>query len=190
MISRSGSLGTLVCLDLVRAGYGQSAFIGIGGDPMIGTTTRDALQALDEDERTRAVVLVGEIGGSWRRQAAEYAAGMQKPIVAFIAGAASPPGKRMGHAGAIVAGGRGRLSSETKRVGEGGDRGRGYAEPDWPGAGGARAERQPPSRRPHVTGSADEQKPRRRTTSKADNEANRDKAPIMGPDRRDCRMSK
>ena len=107
VISRSGSLGTLVCLDVVRAGYGQSAFIGIGGDPMIGTTTRDALQALDEDERTRAIVLVGEIGGSMEEEAAEYAAGVDKPIVSFIAGAASPPGKRMGHAGAIVAGGRG-----------------------------------------------------------------------------------
>ena len=107
VISRSGSLGTLVCLDLVRAGFGQSAFIGIGGDPMLGTTTRDALEALDRDERTRAVVLVGEIGGAMEEAAAEYAAGMTKPVVSFIAGAASPPGKKMGHAGAIVEGGRG-----------------------------------------------------------------------------------
>lgn len=107
VISRSGSLGTLICLDLVRAGFGQSAFIGIGGDPMLGTTTRDALEALDRDERTRAVVLVGEIGGAMEEEAAEYAATMQKPVVSFIAGAASPPGKKMGHAGAIVTGGRG-----------------------------------------------------------------------------------
>lgn len=102
VISRSGSLGTLVCLNLTRAGLGQSAFIGIGGDPMIGTTTLDALRALDEDERTAAVVVVGEIGGAMEEQAAVYAADMKKPVVAFIAGRASPPGKKMGHAGAIV----------------------------------------------------------------------------------------
>ena len=104
VISRSGSLGTLICLNLTRAGFGQSAFLGIGGDPMIGTTTRDALQAVDEDPRTRAVVLVGEIGGAMEEAAAEYAAGMAKPVVSFIAGRASPPGKKMGHAGAIVSG--------------------------------------------------------------------------------------
>lgn len=104
VISRSGSLGTLVCLNLTRAEIGQSAFLGIGGDPMIGTTTRDALIALDEDENTRAVVMVGEIGGAMEEAAAEYAASMTKPVVAFIAGRASPPGKKMGHAGAIVSG--------------------------------------------------------------------------------------
>ena len=104
VISRSGSLGTLICLNLTRAGIGQSAFLGIGGDPMIGTTTCDALQALDEDARTRAVVLVGEIGGAMEEAAAEYASGMSKPVVSFIAGRASPPGKKMGHAGAIVSG--------------------------------------------------------------------------------------
>ena len=102
VISRSGSLGTLVCLNLTRAGLGQSAFIGIGGDPMLGTTTRDALQALNADPGTDAVALVGEIGGGMEEEAAKYAAGMTKPIVAFIAGRASPPGKKMGHAGAIV----------------------------------------------------------------------------------------
>ena len=107
VISRSGSLGTLVCLNLTRAGIGQSAFIGIGGDPMIGTTSRDALVALDEDPRTEAVVLVGEIGGAMEESAAEYAAGMKKPVVSFIAGRASPPGKKMGHAGAIVTGNAG-----------------------------------------------------------------------------------
>jgi succinyl-CoA synthetase alpha subunit len=107
VISRSGSLGTLVCLNLTRAGIGQSAFIGVGGDPMIGTTTRDALAALDEDERTEAIVLVGEIGGAMEENAAAYAAGMKKPVVAFIAGRASPPGKKMGHAGAIVTGNAG-----------------------------------------------------------------------------------
>ncbi|WP_331288658.1 MULTISPECIES: succinate--CoA ligase subunit alpha [Methylobacteriaceae] len=113
VISRSGSLGTLICLNLTRAGLGQSAFLGIGGDPMIGTTTRDALQALDEDARTRAIVLVGEIGGAMEEAAADYAAGMSKPVVSFIAGRASPPGKKMGHAGAIVSGSFG--SYEGKR---------------------------------------------------------------------------
>jgi succinyl-CoA synthetase alpha subunit len=112
VISRSGSLGTLVALNLTRAGIGQSAFIGIGGDPMIGTTTRDALVALDEDERTAAVVLVGEIGGSMEEKAAEYAAGMTKPVVAFIAGRAAPAGKKMGHAGAIVTGNSGSYASK------------------------------------------------------------------------------
>jgi succinyl-CoA synthetase alpha subunit len=112
VISRSGSLGTLVALNLTRAGIGQSAFIGIGGDPMIGTTTRDALAALDRDERTAAVVLVGEIGGAMEEDAAAYAAGMKKPVVSFIAGRASPPGKKMGHAGAIVTGNAGSYASK------------------------------------------------------------------------------
>jgi succinyl-CoA synthetase alpha subunit len=112
VISRSGSLGTLVCLDLTRAGFGQSAFIGIGGDPMIGTTTRDGLQALDADPNTSAVVLVGEIGGIMEEQAADYAANMSKPVVAFIAGRASPQGKKMGHAGAIVTGRGGSYASK------------------------------------------------------------------------------
>jgi succinyl-CoA synthetase alpha subunit len=112
VISRSGSLGTLMCLNLTRAGLGQSAFIGIGGDPIIGTTTRDALEALDRDDRTSAVVLVGEIGGSMEEEAAEYARGMKKPVVSFIAGRSSPPDKKMGHAGAIVTGGRGGYASK------------------------------------------------------------------------------
>ncbi len=116
VISRSGSLGTLICLNLTRAGLGQSAFLGIGGDPMIGTTTRDALMALDGDERTRAVVMVGEIGGAMEEAAADYAAGMRKPIVSFIAGRASPPGKRMGHAGAIVSGNVGTYAGKRRAL--------------------------------------------------------------------------
>jgi succinyl-CoA synthetase alpha subunit len=112
VISRSGSLGTLICLNLVQAGHGESAFVGIGGDPIIGTTTRDALEALDTDEQTRAVVVVGEIGGAMEEEAAEYVAGMSKPVVAFIAGRASPPGKKMGHAGAIVMGDQGTYASK------------------------------------------------------------------------------
>jgi succinyl-CoA synthetase alpha subunit len=107
VVSRSGSLGTLMSLNLVGAGYGQSAFIGIGGDPILGTTTLDAVRDLDADERIDAVVLVGEIGGTMEEEAAEYISTMDKPVVAFIAGRSAPPDRRMGHAGAIVTGGRG-----------------------------------------------------------------------------------
>lgn len=116
VISRSGSLGTLVCLNLTRAGLGQSAFLGIGGDPMIGTTTRDALEALDSDPGTAGVVIVGEIGGSMEERAAEYAAKMTKPVVAFIAGRVSPPGKKMGHAGAIVTGNAGSYAGKRSAL--------------------------------------------------------------------------
>jgi succinyl-CoA synthetase alpha subunit len=116
VISRSGSLGTLISLNLTRAGLGQSAFYGVGGDPMIGTTSRDALEMLDADPRSEAVVLCGEIGGSAEEEAADYARGMSKPVVAFIAGRASPPGKKMGHAGAIVSGGKGDYASKRKAL--------------------------------------------------------------------------
>ncbi len=116
VISRSGSLGTLICLNLVQAGFGESAFIGIGGDPVIGTTSLDALQSLDQDEGTDAVVMVGEIGGAMEEAAAEYAAGMNKPVIAFIAGRASPPGKKMGHAGAIVMGDKGTYASKRSAL--------------------------------------------------------------------------
>ena len=116
VVSRSGSLGTLICLNLVQAGFGESAFIGIGGDPIIGTTTRDAVVALDADDRTDAIVVVGEIGGAMEEEAAEYVRGMDKPVVAFIAGGASPPGKKMGHAGAIVMGDRGSYASKRRAL--------------------------------------------------------------------------
>ena len=112
VVSRSGSLGTLLCLNIVRAGFGQSAFIGVGGDPISGTTTREALERLDRDDRTDAVVLVGEIGGAKEEEAADYAAGMTKPVVAFVAGRAAPAGKKMGHAGAIVMGDKGTYASK------------------------------------------------------------------------------
>jgi succinyl-CoA synthetase alpha subunit len=116
VISRSGSLGTLVCLELTQSGLGQSAFIGIGGDPMLGTTTHDALVALDHDPQTEAVVIVGEIGGTMEEDAADYARTMRKPVAAFIAGAASPPDKKMGHAGAIVTGNRGGYASKRRAL--------------------------------------------------------------------------
>lgn len=114
VVSRSGSLGTLVCLNLTQQGMGQSAFYGVGGDPMIGTTSADAVRILDEDPGTDAIALCGEIGGSAEEDAAAYAKTMKKPVVAFIAGRQSPPGKKMGHAGAIVAGGKG--DYPTKRA--------------------------------------------------------------------------
>jgi len=116
VISRSGSLGTLVCLNLVDAGYGQSAFIGIGGDPILGTSVTDALRALDADERTAGIALVGEIGGTMEEAAADTIARMRKPVVAFIAGRASPPGKKMGHAGAIVMGSRGSYAAKRRAL--------------------------------------------------------------------------
>jgi len=112
VISRSGSLGTLACLEIVRAGLGISAFIGIGGDPLLGTTTKDALALLDRDPRTGAVALIGEIGGTMEEEAADYAAGMAKPVAALIAGAAAPQGRKMGHAGAIVSGNRGSYAAK------------------------------------------------------------------------------
>jgi succinyl-CoA synthetase alpha subunit len=120
VISRSGSLGTLICLNLTRAGLGQSAFIGIGGDPMIGTSTLGALKAFDADPGTDAVVIVGEIGGAMEEEAAGYAAQMTKPAVAFIAGRISPPDKKMGHAGAIVTGSAGSYEGKRRALTEAG----------------------------------------------------------------------
>lgn len=122
VISRSGSLGTLVALHVATAGFGQSAFIGIGGDPILGTTTLDAVRILDADPRTDAIVVVGEIGGAMEEEAAAHIAGMAKPVVAFIAGRFAPPGRRMGHAGAIVTGGRGSGESKVRALTEAGAR--------------------------------------------------------------------
>ncbi|MGH3664496.1 MAG: succinate--CoA ligase subunit alpha [Egibacteraceae bacterium] len=122
VVSRSGSLGTLVSLNLVQNGYGQSAFVGIGGDPILGTTTRDAITLLDRDDRTEAVVVVGEIGGTMEEDAADYVATMDKPLVAFIAGRSAPEGRRMGHAGAIVTGGRGSGASKVRALSAAGAR--------------------------------------------------------------------
>ena len=111
-----GSLGTLVCLNLVQAGFGISAFIGIGGDPILGTTNAEALVELDNDDRSDAVVIVGEIGGAMEEVAANYVTGMSKPVVTFIAGSAAPSGKRMGQAGAIVLGDKGTFAAKRKAL--------------------------------------------------------------------------
>lgn len=112
VVSRSGSLGTLVCLNLVHEGLGESAFVGIGGDAVNGTSHRDVLEAFEADARTKAVVLVGEVGGGMEEEAADYIPRMTKPVVALVAGQAAPPGKRMGHAGAIVSGGKGSAAAK------------------------------------------------------------------------------
>lgn len=117
VISRSGSLGTLACLELVRAGLGQSAFIGIGGDPLIGTTTVDAVRALEDDPGTDGIVIIGEIGGAMEEEAAaHFASGRRKPSVAFIAGRSAPQQTRMGHAGAIVMGEAGSYAGKRRAL--------------------------------------------------------------------------
>ena len=106
-ISRSGTLTYEVVALLTEAGLGQSTCIGIGGDPIIGSTFVDYLKLFETDPGTRAIVMCGEIGGSDEEDAAEYIKTMSKPVVAFISGRTAPPGKRMGHAGAIISGNTG-----------------------------------------------------------------------------------
>ena len=114
-VSRSGTLTYEIADLLTKAGLGQSTCLGIGGDPVIGLPTPDAVRLLNEDDATEAIVIVGEIGGAAEESAAAYMrAHGKKPAVAFIAGRSAPPGKRMGHAGAIVSGNQGTAESKVR----------------------------------------------------------------------------
>jgi len=117
VVSRSGTLTYEAVAQLTALGIGQTTCIGIGGDPIIGTTHTDALRLFNEDAATEAIVMIGEIGGSAEEEAAEYAkAHVRKPIVGFIAGQTAPPGRRTGHAGPTIAGGKGTAAEKMKAM--------------------------------------------------------------------------
>jgi succinyl-CoA synthetase alpha subunit len=121
VVSRSGTLTYEAVGQLTKLGIGQSTCIGIGGDPIIGTTFLDAIQLFNEDADTHAIVMIGEIGGNAEETAAEYiGAHVKKPVVGFIAGQTAPPGRRMGHAGAIISGGSGKAEDKMKAMKEAG----------------------------------------------------------------------
>ncbi len=123
VVSRSGTLTYEAVGQLTALGLGQSTAIGIGGDPIIGTTHTDALALFQADDETDGIVMIGEIGGTAEEDAASFAKeNVTKPIVAFIAGQTAPPGRRMGHAGAIIAGGKGTAAEKMKALEEAGIR--------------------------------------------------------------------
>jgi succinyl-CoA synthetase alpha subunit len=121
VVSRSGTLTYEAVGQLTKLGIGQSTCIGIGGDPIIGTTFLDALELFNADPDTHAIIMIGEIGGNAEETAAAYIkANVTKPVIGFVAGQTAPPGRRMGHAGAIIAGGSGKASDKIKAMEEAG----------------------------------------------------------------------
>jgi len=120
VISRSGTLTYEIVNAITQAGLGQSTCLGIGGDPVIGTSMPEALELLSKDRQTKRIVVVGEIGGTTEEETAKRARRIRKPVFAYIAGRTAPPGKRMGHAGAIISGGMGTAESKVKAFADAG----------------------------------------------------------------------
>ena len=116
IIARSGTLSYELAYNLTNAELGQTTVVGLGGDRVVGLDFVDCLRQMERDPETKAIVLVGEIGGTAEEEAAEFVKGMKKPVVAYLAGKSAPPGKRMGHAGAIIERGRGTFESKVQAL--------------------------------------------------------------------------